>query len=306
MPTEPLTWPALKPGDLARLVSPASWPEGDELETARAALESWGLRVDVAPHALDRRGYLAGTDADRLADIDEAFRDPEVRVIVPIRGGAGAYRICDELDFDAVRADPKPVIGFSDITYLHASLWRECRLPAVHGFLMDDEAVATARRLMVTGEDVVARTDPTAYSAGVTTTGTATGPLLGGNLSTLAHLVGAGLPDLSGAILLLEDQRGMGLGRVDRQLTQLRRSGALDGLAGIAVGMLTGFDGYVDRDWELADVLVDHLGRLDVPVLGGLTIGHGAADQVCVALGSTAYLDADAGTLTSTSPVRRD
>jgi muramoyltetrapeptide carboxypeptidase len=231
-----------------------------------------------------------------------------VRAVVATRGGAGAYRICDEVDVQAVRADPKPLLGFSDITYLHAALWRSCRLPGVHGWLVGDDAVASARRILLDAAPVVVRPDPSTYTARVLRPGVGRGRLLGGNLSSLAHLVGAGLPDLEGAVLLLEDKRDMGLGRVDRQLTQLRRTGALEGVAGVALGLFTEFDGYDDRGWTLLEVLTDHLDRLGVPVLGGLPIGHGGTDgagrpdQVCVPLGPEAVLDADAGTLTVASP----
>lgn len=303
-----LRWPALWPGDLVRLVSPSSTPSPEGVDAARGVLASWGLEVDVADHALDAWGYLAGRDHDRLADLNEAFRDPRVRAVVATRGGAGAYRISDGIDYEAVRSDPKPVVGFSDITHLHLALWRECRLPTVHGCLAGDQAAATARSLLVAGGPVLVRSDTGACSARVHRGGRATGRLVGGNLSTLCHMVGAGLPDLTGTILLLEDTREIGLGRVDRQLTQLRRAGALDGLAGVALGLFTGFDGYEDRGWDLADVLRGHLETLEVPVLGGLKIGHdgtgrdGEPDQVCVALGSPAVLDADAGTLLSESP----
>jgi muramoyltetrapeptide carboxypeptidase len=297
-----LSWPRLQPGDVVRLVSPASTPTEDGVAEARAVLESWGLEVEMGRHVLDRWGYCAGTDADRLADLDDAFRDPRVRAVVATRGGAGAYRICEEVDVEAVVADPKPLLGFSDITYLHAALWRACRLPGVHGWLVGEDAVASARRILLDGAPVEVRPDPATYTAQVRRGGVARGTLLGGHLSTLAHLVGAGLPDLGGAVLLLEDKRDIGLGRVDRQLTQLRRAGALDGLAGVALGMFTGFDDYEDRGWTLLEVLDDHLDRLGVPVLGGLPIGHGRTDQVCVPLGADAVLDADAGTLTVASP----
>lgn len=303
-----LSWPTLKPGDLVRLISPASSPSEELIEHTCTVLESWGMEVDVGKHARDNWGFMAGRDAARLDDLNDAFRDQSVRAIVTTRGGAGAYRICDEIDFDAVRADPKPVIGFSDITYLHAALWRECRLPSVHGCLVGGQAVATAKNLMADGVPVVVRSDRDAYSALVHRGGVATGPLVGGNLSSLCHMVGGGLPSMRGSILLLEDTREMGLGRVDRQLTQLKRAGAFDGVAGLALGLFTGFDEYEDRGWSLVDVLNDHLEPLGIPILGGLKMGHngvdevGMMDQACVALGANAVLDADARTLTSESP----
>ena len=96
----------LKPGDRVRLVSPASYPDQSWLDESVAILESWGLVAEVGRHAMDKHGYMAGTDADRIADLNEAFRDPGVRAVVTTRGGAGAYRIADQIDFAAVRADP--------------------------------------------------------------------------------------------------------------------------------------------------------------------------------------------------------
>lgn len=289
--------PRVRVGDRVRLVSPASWPEPDTVAEQVAALEGWGLVPEVGAHALDRWGFQAGHEADRIADLDDAFRDPGVRAIVATRGGAGAYRIADGLDVAAVRADPKPLVGFSDITNLHLALWRDARLASIHGGLGGERARSSVRRLLMEAEPVVVTREPDALTAGVAVAGTTTGPLLGGNLRELAGAVGAGLPDLRGAILLLEDLRHVGLGQVDRNLTQLRRAGALDGIVGVALGRFTGFDGYADRGWDLGDVLHDRLGDLGVPVLGGLPAGHGP-DPAALALGAPATLDTAAGTLT--------
>lgn len=127
--------PRVRAGDRVRLVSPVSFPSEEVLAESVRALESWGLVVDVGKHAMDRHGYLAGRDEDRLADLDDAYRDPGVRAVVATTGGGGAYRIADDLDFAAVRADPEPLVGFSDITNLHLALWRHCRVAGIHGFL---------------------------------------------------------------------------------------------------------------------------------------------------------------------------
>ena len=300
-----LYWPPLRSGDVVRIVSPASFPDEANVEDLRSQLESWGLKVELGAHVYDQWGYMAGTDSERLEDLHAAFRDPAVRAVVGSRGGAGAYRIADSIDFAAVRRDPKPVVGVSDITYLQMALWRECRLVSIHGACLGLEGVTSARQLLMSDAPVVAYRDPRAYSAAIQVEGRAKGPLLGGNLTSVAHMVGAGLPPLAGAILLLEDTRDMGLGRVDRQLTQLKRSGALDRLAGVALGLFSGFDDYVDRSWSLLDVLHDHLSQLNIPVLGGFKIGHngiaadGGPDQTCVAIGAPATLDTSTGTLTS-------
>ncbi|AXX32519.1 Muramoyltetrapeptide carboxypeptidase [Actinosynnema pretiosum subsp. pretiosum] len=294
--------PRLSAGDRVRLVSPASCPSEELLAESVRVLESWGLVPEVSAHALDRRGFLAGRDGDRAADLNEAYRDPGVRAVFATRGGAGAYRIVDLIDFDAVRADPKPLVGFSDITALHLALWRGCRIAGVHGFLSGERSAASTRALLE-GAGSVLRRDPAALTAAVGVSGVASGPVLGGRLGTVAGAVGAGLPPLDGAILFLEAPRGTGLGQVDRQLTQLMRSGALRGVRGVALGRFPGFEDYEDRGWTVLDVLRDRLGALSVPVLGGLDVGHGDS-PLSLALGPVGRLDTEAGTLT-TEPATR-
>jgi muramoyltetrapeptide carboxypeptidase len=296
--------PRLRPGDRVRLVSPASYPNRASVDHCLEILDGWGLRGDVAPHALDEWGYMAGSDADRLEDLNQAFRDPEVRAIVATRGGAGAYRIADQIDFAAVRADPKPLVGFSDITSLHLSLLRHCQVGGIHGCLVGTTAQASVRQLLMTTDPVVLRRVPGAVSAAAEVPGRARGRLLGGNLASLATSIGVRVPSMFGAILFLEDQRVVGLGTIDRQITQLISSGVLDGIVGVALGSFEGFRDYSDRGWTVADVLADRLAQLGVPVLGGLFAGHDlngpneTPDQMALPLGSLATLDTGDGTLT--------
>ncbi|WP_229905108.1 S66 peptidase family protein [Lentzea cavernae] len=284
-------------------MSPASFPDEESLAESVRVLESWGLVVEVGAHALDRHGYMAGRDADRLADLDDAYRDPGVRALFATRGGAGAYRIAHDLDFDAVRADPKPLVGFSDITNLHLALWRHCRVAGVHGFLSGARSAASTRSLLMGTGPAVLHRDPAALTAAVRFGGAATGNVVGGHLGTLAWSVGTGVLDLDGSILFLEAPRAVGLGHVDRQLTQLIQSGSLHGLRGVALGRFPGFEDFADRDWTVLDVLRDRLETLGVPVLGGLDVGHGD-HPLSLALGPMAELDADAGTLTVGPAVR--
>ncbi|MGW1024842.1 hypothetical protein ACWD4J_14265 [Streptomyces sp. NPDC002577] len=153
----------------------------------------------------------------------------------------------------------------------------------------------------MTTDPVIIHRDTSQASAAVTVEGTATGVLVGGNLDAIRTEAGAGLPSLKGAILFLEHQRGTGLGEVDRALTQLTRTGALDGLRGVVLGQFLGFDQDADDPslggWGIADVLRDRLTRLGVPVLGGLPAGHGPHPPT-VPLGTQATIDTAAGTLT--------
>ncbi|MFD7155230.1 LD-carboxypeptidase [Kribbella sp. NPDC059898] len=296
--------PRLNPGDRVRFVSPASTPDRELVAKGIDLVTNWGLQVELGDHAFDTHGYLAGTDEDRLADLNDAFRDPGVRAVFATRGGKGSYRIADGLDFDAVRRDPKPLIGFSDITALHLALWKYAGLVRIHGPSMSwyepncgpDCAEALRRALMATDE-IVVRQDPNELSAVLTEGDAATGFLMGGNLDTLRCSIGVDLCSLDGGILLMEENHGTGLGVVDRQLTQLMRSGLLDGLRGVAIGQLTGFENDLINGWTVLDVLRDRLSNLNVPILGGLPIGHGP-QPATVPLGTQATINPTAGTLT--------
>ncbi|MFF0267977.1 LD-carboxypeptidase [Kribbella sp. NPDC004536] len=296
--------PRLNPGDRVRFVSPSSTPDRELVAKGVELVTSWGLQVELGKHAFDSAGYLAGADEDRLADLNDAFRDPGVRAIFATRGGKGAYRIADGLDFDAVRRDPKPLIGFSDITALHLALWKQVALVGIHGPTMSwyepsrgPECAEALRRALMTTDEIVVRQDPKELSAALTEGEAATGFLMGGNLDAVRCAVGGDLCSFDGGILLIEENHGTGLGMVDRQLTQLMRSGLLDGLCGVAVGQLTGFEDDLVNGWTVLDVLRDRLTKLGVPILGGLPIGHGLRPAT-VPLGTVATIDPAAGTLT--------
>lgn len=299
----------LKAGDTVRFVSPASPPDKEGVYKRAEIYRGWGLKVEIGEHAFAESGYLAGTDQERLADLNDALRDPGVRAVIATRGGKGSYRIAGGMDFDAVRGDPKLVVGFSDITVLHLNLWKECRLVCAHGALIGgagdrigEDTIAYHRRALMGTADIILRPEAAEPTAALTTEGRARGRLLGGNLDMIATAAGWALPDLTGAILLIEAV-GMELGQVDRQLTMLANAGWLDGIAGIAVGQFTRFKTH--GAWTIADILRDHLHRLKVPVLGGLPVGHGELPRT-VPLGTMADLNADTRMLTVTSGVRPD
>ncbi len=285
-----------------RLVSPASFPSQDWAERVAATLSGWGLRPEMGRHAMDRLGFMAGRDEDRLADLNAAFRDPEVRAVVTTMGGAGAYRIVDGLDLAAVRADPKPLVGFSDITNLHLALWAGTGLANIHGCVgPGGRTDASARRLLFSPEPVTLQSDPAALSAQASVAGRATGVLVGGSAGAISNFVGAGLPSLDGTILCLEGAQNP---HFDRLLWALVRSGALRGVRGFAIGDLAGLEPEVETAGaeSAVAVLQDRIAGLGVPVLGGLPFGH-MADQVCMPLGTIATIDTAEGTLTAESAV---
>lgn len=300
--------PRLQPGDLVQLIAPAGWVRPDRAAVAIEVLSGWGLRARTGKRALSRHFYLAGTDDERLGDFNDAFRDPEVRAVLCLRGGYGAQRIVDDIDFDAVRNDPKLFMGFSDITALHVALWCETGLATVHGPTVayltgsDSSTTGSVHRALMTCEPVVMTADEKEETFGVRVGGRAEGILLGGNLTMLATMAGTRhKPDLGGAILLVEATNEEPY-RVDRSLVQLKRAGWLDGVAGVAVGQFT--DCVDDGPTPTVEqVLTEHLGSLGVPVVGGLPVGHGD-QQTTLALGVPAVLDADSGTLTTQSAGR--
>lgn len=299
-----LIGPRLRPGDRVRFVSPASPPDQEKLAHGTDILRSWGLNVEMGAHVSDRHGhYLAGKDEDRLADVNDALRDPGVRAIFCTRGGKGAYRIAHALDFAAAARDPKPLIGYSDITILHLAFWQRCRVAGFHGpYVAWDRkyyganAADQLRRALMEPEPLTVRQDPREITAAVVIEGTARGILMGGNLNMIGRAVGWACPSFAGAILLIEAVDTF-IGGIDGTLTQLRRSGCLDGVVGVAVGQFIRSAAPASGKWSAIDVLYDQLGQLGVPVLGGLPIGHGP-HPLTIPLGTIATLDTRTRTLT--------
>jgi muramoyltetrapeptide carboxypeptidase len=286
----PLFPKALSVGDKVRLVSPASTPDEASVIRARDRLRGWGLEVELGRHVFARQGYLAGPDTDRLSDLNEALRDTSVRAVIATRGGKGSYRIADQIDFAAARADPKFLVGFSDISALHLSLWDKCRLVGIHGAPFDSDDGESLRRALMTDEAIQMTSRPTELTAKLTTKGKASGPLIGGNLDMVATAAGWCLPKLNGAILLIEAVN-QAIGAIDRQLSMLRKAGHLSGLAGVAVGQFT------DISEDTMNMVGEHIGKLNVPILGGLPLGHGDNPE-CIFVGAPAVIDADTMHLT--------
>lgn len=299
----PVRLPApLAPGDRIAVVAPCSPVLDGQLPQAMAALRGWGFEPVAMAHVGDRRGHLAGTDDTRVADLEAAFRDEELRAVWIARGGYGATRIAERVDWRALGADPKPLIGFSDATALLQAAWRHLRLVTVHGpfaSAIPDPATAPRpaehlRRLLLgrlaPGPLPVESGGPTTISGGA-----AEGPLLGGNLAVLSAMVGTPQqPDLEEAVVLLEDINEAPY-RIDRMLTQLRGAGCLAGIAGVALGAFTGCQPPDNRPSATVDeVLSERLGDLGVPVLAGLPFGH-RPDQLALPHGARVRLDADAG-----------
>ena len=242
---------------------------------------------------LQRDGYLAGTDAERLADLNAAIQDDRIDGIWCVRGGYGAMRILDGIDYDAMRRHPRTLIGYSDITALHAAFATRADVVTFHGPTARAALTEFSRDSLQRA--TIARTDSCGVAPEGRTMrrGVAAGRLVGGNLALLAALAGTPYaPDYRDAILVMEDV-GEPTYRIDRMLQQLVLSGTLAELAGIAFGQFTEVSAADDgASRGLDDILRETAELLGVPAIAGIPLGH-VDHQWTVPMGARAELDAD-------------
>ena len=305
----------LKDGDTVALVAPATVTyEKLHLQLAIETIEAMGLKAQVGDHVMDRFGYLAGRDQDRADDLNEAFSDSNVNAIFALRGGWGASRILPLLDYDSIRANPKVLLGYSDITSLlnaiHAktgmvtfhgpnvmSRWNKFTYSSMRDVIFEAKAVEYRNPVMVK-DDLIARL----YRSETIVPGVALGSLVGGSLTLISSLVGTPyLPSFKGRILFLEDV-GEAIYRVDRMLTQLFLSGRMSQLSGIVFGHFTDVEPSPGLgNFALIDVLRQHCAPLGIPCYFGAMIGH-VDKQSTLPIGAMAQMDASARTLQLTEP----
>ena len=307
----------LQPGDTIGLVSPSAAVDARlTLQLAREAMEALGFKVRLAPHYDDRYGHLAGTDAERAGDLNAMFADPDVDGIVCVRGGSGAARLLPLLDYATIRANPKVLLGYSDITALHNALLAQAGLVTFHGpigagswnpFNVDQFKRIFFERELMRYRNVVTDADdelvPRALPPVIVRVRFSRGELIGGNLTVLTAIAGSPyLPDFAGRILFLEDVEEAPY-RVDRMLTTLKLMGALDAIAGFIFGDCTDCDpgaGY--GSLTLDQIFDDHIRPLGIPAYRGAMIGH-IKEQFIVPHGGAVEMDADAGTFRMLAPV---
>ena len=302
--TNPLRPPRLCAGARVALIAPAGPITQARLDAALGQCEHLGMEAVVARSALRRHGYLAGVDAERAADLQQAMEDPAVDAIWALRGGYGTMRLLPALDFSPLRERPKAFIGFSDNTAIHLALLR-CGVVSFHGphagaaFPPFTERCFRAALFDAAPAGVLPV--PT-ESAGLQRIagGTAEGALVGGNLALLAATCGTRYAmDARDRIVFVEDV-GEPTYRIDRTLMQLKLSGALDGAAGLIVGQFT--EGVAEHPERPVAQLFEELAAwLGVPCVRGAPIGH-VDDNWCLPLGVRARLDADAGTVEILEP----
>jgi muramoyltetrapeptide carboxypeptidase len=305
--------PVLRPGDTVGLITPGTYvSDPDRLALAARTMKYFDLRMKLGRHVGKRLGYLGGTDEERLADLHEMFRDPEVKAVFAIRGGYGSAHLLDRIDYGLLRKNPKIFLGYSDITALHLAIHRQAGLVTFHGPIVLAEFTAYTqtwfRKALFETPPLGALTNPPetnplrpAHPLRTVRPGKARGRLIGGNLTLVSRTLGTPYEiETRGRILLLEDTEEQPYS-IDGMLTQLRLAGKLQAAAGIVFGECADcrprqFQPSFESTLSLGEVLDDILGRLEIPVLSGLTIGH-TGDQLTLPLGAMAALDADKGEL---------
>ena len=295
-PDRPLIWPPpLAPGDRVALAIPASPISRESWQAGVEVLEGWGFGVASHPEVFTARDWGQAADREAARLFEETWADPEVKAVIGVRGGYGSLKILPFLDLDRLSRHPKRLVGFSDLTNLLLTLHQRLGWVTFHGPTLAHLAEVTPEARESWRHWLTTPGPGGAIVSGLATLhpGVAEGPLLGGNLTTLCHLLGTPYtPRLRGALLFLEDHNEA-LYRLDRLAHHLLLSGALDEVGGIVLGSFTG--GAAQAHAEV--VLAIAFAPLGVPVAAGLPVGHRPQNHT-VPVGASVRLDTTKGTLT--------
>ncbi|MDA0314689.1 MAG: LD-carboxypeptidase [Bacteroidetes bacterium] len=302
---------ALLRGQTIGIISPsAASADRMEFTFAKEAMEAMGLKVKMGGNFKNRFGHLAGTDEERAADLNTMFADPEVKAIICLRGGSGAARILPLIDYEQVIANPKPLLGYSDITALHCALHSQTGLISFHGpngsgswnsfhanqfqQLFFDQKLLTFKNETTKGDDLVAKGN----RIQTLITGSVDGKILGGNLTVLTALSGTPYyPDFQNSILFIEDV-GEDPYRIDRMMSTLKLNGTLGKIKGFVFGQCSDCNpdnGY--GAFTVDQIMDQYIIPLNIPAYIGAMIGH-IPKQFIVPVGARVRLNASEGTIT--------
>lgn len=282
--------PFLQPGDTIYITAPAKAIEESVVLEAKKTLETWGLIVRVAPHCLGRAAYFSGTDAERLADFQHGLDDPSIKAILCARGGYGCVRIVESLNWDTFKRHPKWIIGFSDVTVFHQKI-NQLGVESIHGimplgFTEGSEAAKETLKDSLFGTPYML----VAPYVSENITGEARGELVGGNMAIVTSLLGTPLSySFKNNILVLEDI-GEHVYKIDRMLYSLKLAGAFNQIKGLILG---GFTDMEDTDVPfgntIKELVLEQVRDLGIPVAFDLPIGH-ISDNQALVFGRTAVL----------------
>lgn len=297
---EPIIKPqALRPGDTIGIAAPASPFDQKAFKGGIAVIKSMGYQVKIPDSIFKAQGYLAGSDAERAELLMNLFTDESVKAILCARGGFGSMKLLPLLDFEAIRANPKVLMGFSDITALLVAIFDRCRIVTFHGPLVTTLKKDRGKTCSAFVEAVSSGTPMVLKprQPEVLGPGKASGILMGGNLTSLCHLLGTPYePDFNGRLLFLEDRQEAPY-RIDRMFSQLHLSGHLDGVSGVILGTFEAC-GSLDDVYAIVKEVFRPTG---IPILAGFELGHGT-ENLTVPIGLEAKMNTEDGSLRFREP----
>lgn len=307
-PIKPIYPDKLKRGDTVGIICPSSAIDGElPFMLAQETFEALGFKVKWGKHTHERLGHLAGNDKDKLDDLHDMFKDKQIKAIVCMRGGSGAARLLDKIDYNLIKRNPKIFLGYSDITALHAAIQSKTGLITFHGpvgtsswpsFVANQFEALFFNGLPPIYENPLDKGDdliPRQNRIQTIRSGIAKGKLLGGNLTVLTTIAGSSYyPDFSDSILFLEDVSEEPY-RVERMLCQLKLNGTLGKIKGFIFGKCTDcFPSGGYGSLTLDEILDDYIKPLDIPAYQGALIGH-IREQFILPIGAQITMNADKG-----------
>tara|TARA_X000001036_G_scaffold102800_1_gene96080 strand:+ start:1279 stop:2277 length:999 start_codon:yes stop_codon:yes gene_type:complete len=299
--TEIIKPKALEPGACIGIIAPSGALKRSGYEKLVESLKMLDYKIIHTDNLRVQNGFLAGTDTQKIEDLHHMYQNPKVSAILCARGGYGATRILEQLDYSLISKYCKPLIGYSDITALHLAIYKKCKIVGFHGPV----GISTFNPFSIKHFNAVVqkgkRNKIAVDNPLVITSGMATGKLIGGNLSLLISMIGTPHEcDWSNHIVFIEEV-GESTYRIDRMLTQLRAAQKFKGIKGIILGQFTRCDAqpgdpYYEFSTSLKEVFKDRLGDLNIPVMGDFPFGH-EEDNATLPIGIRATMDTKKGTL---------
>jgi len=285
---------SLSPGDNIGIIAPASPFDKKKFYKGIAVLEQLGFKAVFSKKIFEAHEFFAGSDHQRAHLLNSMFADSSIKAVWCARGGYGSLRILPLIDYDIIKSNPKVFIGSSDISSILNTFFSKCGLVTFHGPMIESlghanqETIKALNNVFLTDQPLTLK----AENKFVISSGTASGVVAGGNLTTLCHLTGTPFaPSFSGKILLIEDV-GEAPYRIDRMLTQMKLAGSFKAIAGIILGLFKNC-GDPDQIYRIVD---DIFSDFHIPILAGFNIGHGEPN-LTVPIGINARIDTDEGSL---------
>lgn len=284
--------PALKPGDTIGVFAPSSYVEQEDIEKSAALIEGKGYNVFIHPQTYERFNQSAGTHEQKVSALDDLWKRPDIKVVWAAGGGNRALRLLDMIDYDLAKTNPKPLIGFSDVTALLNGIYARTGITGLHGPVFkelhkfEEQQIDHALDILGGGVPQISLAN-----IHILKPGRATGPLIGGCLSLFQYLVGTpDCPPLDGALLMLEDA-GDHLSRIDRMFLYLKRQGVFKRIGGLVLGEFHKLEeGARPFGFTLEELVTEYLADTDIPAVINAPFGHGKS-LYALPIGTSATLD---------------